>query len=168
MPALKALFEWVDTFPSSTVIREGTYWFPALLTVHVVSMCLFAGLVIMMDLRLFGIGNMRTPFSEVQRRLFPWQMTGITVNAITGFTLVYGQPMRYYGNIFFWMKVMILALAGINAMGFHLSTYHSVADWDSKSVMPFGAKLAAVASLALWAAVIACGRLMAYNWFNPT
>src|SRR5216684_5621238 len=114
MPALKTLFEWVDTFPSSTVIRESGFWFPFLLTVHVVSMCLFAGLIIMMDLRLFGIGNMRSPFSTIQRRLFPWQMTGITVNAITGFTLVYGQPMRYYGNIFFWMKVMILALAGIN------------------------------------------------------
>ena len=79
--ALKSLFLWVDTFPSSIWIREGTVAFPALLTVHVVSMCLFAGLVIMMDLRLLGVGNMRTPFSQVQRRLFPWQMLGITTNA---------------------------------------------------------------------------------------
>src|SRR5712691_291790 len=148
MPALKALFEWVDTFPSSTVIRESGFWFPALLTVHVVSMCLFAGLVIMMDLRLFGIGNMRSPFSDVQRRLFPWQMTGMTVNAITGLVLVYGQPMRYYSNVYFWIKAMMMALAGLNAVGFHLSTYHSVSTWDSKTALPFGAKLAAVVSLA--------------------
>src|SRR5579872_1552467 len=104
MDWLKALFVWVDTFPSSTVIRESTFWFPFLLTVHVVSMCLFAGLIIMMDLRLFGIGNMRTPFSVVQKRLFPWQMAGITINAITGLALVYGQPLRYYGNVYFWIK----------------------------------------------------------------
>jgi len=62
---------------------------------------------------------------------------------------------------------MMLTLAGINAVAFHFSTYESVAAWDSKPILPFGAKLAAVVSLALWAAVIACGRLMAYNWFNP-
>src|SRR5258708_821969 len=107
MPFLKALFTWVDTFPTSNAIREGAVWLPALLTVHAISMCLFAGLVIMMDLRMFGIGNMKTPFSEVQRRLFPWQMVGITVNAVTGLILVYQNPLRYYGNIFFWVKVMM-------------------------------------------------------------
>jgi hypothetical protein len=167
MPQLKALFEWVDTFPSSTTIRESVVWFPTLLTIHVVSMCLFAGLIIMMDLRLLGVGNMRTPFSTVQKRLFPWQAAGITINAITGLALVYGQPMRYYANVFFWIKAMMMGLAGINAMAFHFSTYESVAVWDSKTLLPFGAKLAAVVSLALWAAVIVCGRLIAYNWFNP-
>jgi uncharacterized protein DUF6644 len=167
MPQLKALFQWVDTFPSSTVIRESVLWFPLLLTIHVVSMCLFAGLVLMMDLRLLGVGNMRTPFSEVQRRLFPWQMVGITINAITGLALVYGQPMRYYANIFFWVKMVIMTLLAVNAAAFHVGTYQSVEQWDSKPVLPFGAKLAAIVSLALWPIVIAFGRLMAYNWFNP-
>ena len=167
MMPLRQLFMWVDTFPSSVALREGAVAFPLLLTIHVVSMCLFAGLIIMMDLRLFGIGNMRSPFSTIQRRLFPWQMTGITVNAITGFVLVYGQPLRYYSNVFFWIKAMMMTLAGINAVAFHFSTYESIAEWDMKTVLPRAAKLAAVVSLALWAAVIACGRLMAYNWFNP-
>src|SRR5437870_4544693 len=73
MMALRSLFLFVDTFPSSVTLRESAFWFPFLLTVHVVSMCLFAGLIIMMDLRLWGIGNLKTPFSQVQRRLFPWQ-----------------------------------------------------------------------------------------------
>ena len=165
--ALKSLFLWVDTFPSSIWIREGTVAFPALLTVHVVSMCLFAGLVIMMDLRLLGVGNLRTPFSQVQRRLFPWQMLGITTNAITGLVLVYGQPMRYWGNIFFWIKTVMMILAGANMLAFHNSTYHSIAKWDSDANLPFWAKTAAVVSLILWACVIMSGRLIAYNWFNP-
>jgi hypothetical protein len=167
MPWLKALFQYVDTFDSSTVIRESTYWFPALLTIHVVSMCLFAGLVLMMDLRLMGIGNMRTPFSEVQKRLFPWQMAGITINAITGLILVYGQPMRYYSNVFFWVKMVMMTFLAVNAAAFHVGTYRSVGEWDTKTILPFGAKLAALVSLALWPAVIVCGRLIAYNWFNP-
>lgn len=88
----------VSAFPSSIAIRESQYLYPWILTSHVVSMCLFAGLVLMMDLRLLGIGNMRTPFSQVQRTLFPWQMFGMTCSAITGLLLVYTQPMRFYSS----------------------------------------------------------------------
>jgi hypothetical protein len=68
---LRGAFEWVDTFPSSIAIRESQYVYPGLLTSHVVALMLFAGLILMMDLRLLGIGNMQTPFSQLQRRLFP-------------------------------------------------------------------------------------------------
>ena len=76
--------------------RESIYVYPAILTTHIVGMCVFAGLVIMMDLRLLGIGNNSTSISQIQRRLFPWQMVGLTISAITGLVLVYGQPMRFY------------------------------------------------------------------------
>ena len=165
MMDLRSFFEWVDTFPSSIVLRESAVWFPLLLTVHVVSMCLFAGLIIMMDLRLLGVGNLRTPFSQIQKRLFQWQATGFLINATTGGILLYSQPMRYYGNVFFWVKMMMMALAAVNAGAFHYSTYYSVAKWDVDSEMPFGAKMAAVMSLALWAFIIISGRLIAYNWF---
>ena len=166
MMALRSLFEWVDTFPSSIVLRESGFWFPFLLTVHVVSMCLFAGLILMMDLRLWGIGNMKTPFSEVQRRLFPWQVTGFLVNAATGGILLYSQPMRYYTNVYFWVKAVMMALAAVNAMAFHNSTYLSVGKWDMSARLPFGAKMAAVTSITLWVFVIMAGRLIAYNWFT--
>ena len=167
MTAMRTLFEWVNTFPSSIFLRESFFWFPALLTTHVVGMCLFAGLVIMMDLRLLGVGNLRTPFSQVQRRLFPWQVTGMVISATTGATLLYSQPMRYYDNVYFWVKMTMLVLAGVNAMAFHFSTYLSVVKWDTDVKMPSRAKMAAAVSLALWAFIIVSGRLMAYNWFEP-
>ncbi len=166
MAPLRILFEWVNTFPSSIAFRESQYMFPFTLTAHVVGMCVFAGLIVMMDLRLMGVANMRTPFSEVQKRLFPWQMVGMTLSAITGALLVYGQPMRYYANILFWTKVVMMGLAGVNALAFHRSTYHSVAAWDNSPAMPFGAKLAGALSIALWAGAVMSGRLVAYNWFN--
>jgi hypothetical protein len=109
MKPLQDLFQWVEAFPSSTAFRESVYVYPATLTTHIVSMCLFAGLIMMMDLRLLGIGHTRTPLSHVQRRLFPWQMVGFTVSALSGLILVYGQPMRFYNNIFFWMIAVIQA-----------------------------------------------------------
>jgi hypothetical protein len=163
---LRSWFEYVDAFPSSIAFRESLYGYPFLLTTHVISMCLFAGLVVMMDLRLVGIGNLRTPISEIQRRLFPWQMVGFTVNLITGALLFYGQPMRYYGKALYWTKMSLMILAGINALVFHLTTYRSVRDWDTDPVPPANARLAGYFGLFLWAGVVAFGRLTAYDWFT--
>ena len=163
---IRGLFEWADALPSSIALRESTYGYTALLTIHVVSMCVFAGLVIMMDLRLAGFGNKRTPISEIQKRLFPWQMLGMVGAAITGVLLFYGQPMRYYGKLFYWTKIALMILAGLNAMYFHLTTYRSVAEWDTADKPPFQSRVAGVVSLVLWAGVVVFGRLTAYDWFT--
>ena len=163
---LRSLFEWLDTFESSIAIRESQYVYPALLTSHVVALCWFAGLILMMDLRLLGIGNMQTPFSQLQRRLFPYQMVGMTFSAITGIALVYAQPMRFYLNVFFWVKMVMMALAGLNALAFHSLTYNSVSRWDRDPILPPAARLAGALGLALWVGVVVSGRLIAYNWFQ--
>ena len=80
---LHDLFFWVSEMENSIALRESQYVWPMFEVVHVVFMCLFAGLIVMMDLRLLGVGNMQTPFSQLQRRLFPWQMVGMAGAAMT-------------------------------------------------------------------------------------
>jgi hypothetical protein len=165
---LTSIRVWLDLlqeWPSSVAIREAQYGYTALLTSHVLSMCLFFGLVLMMDLRLMGVGNMRTPFSQLQRRLFPWQMAGMLVSAVSGAILIYGQPSRFYANIFFWVKMMMMVVAMVNALAFHRSAYHTVSLWDAGGIPPISAKLSGVLSIALWAGVVVTGRMIAYNWF---
>ena len=164
--SITSWLQWVETFPSSLAVAESLYGYPALLSVHVISMCLFAGLVLMMDLRLVGIGNRGTPFRQLQKRLFPWQMAGMVISTITGLTLVYAQPTRFSTNIFFLVKMVIMLLAAVNALAFHYSTYLSIDKWEGRPVLPFGAKFAGVLSVVLWVSVILSGRLIAYNWFE--
>jgi hypothetical protein len=159
-------FEWVDALPSSIAIRESVYGYPYLLTAHAVSMALFAGLIVMMDLRLLGFAFRRTPLSQVQRQLFPWQMFTMVLSAVTGAVLFYGQPLRYYGKVFFWVKMALMVVAGVNALVFHWTTYRSVAAWDSSIVPPRGARLAGAFSIAFWAGVVVFGRITAYNWMT--
>jgi hypothetical protein len=163
---IKSVFEAIQALPSSTAFRESLNGYPFTLTAHVISMCMFAGLIIMMDLRLAGFGFQKTPFSELQKRLFPWQMLGLVVSSVTGTVLFYGEPMRYYGKMLFWTKMALMLLAGVNALYFHLTTYRSVAKWDRDPMLPFGGRMAGVLSLVLWAGVIIFGRLTAYNWFT--
>ena len=77
----------------------------------------------MMDLRLLGIGNNSTSISQIQRRLFPWQMVGMAISAVSGLALVYAQPMRFYPNVFFWIKTVMMLVAGANVLAFHYGAY---------------------------------------------
>lgn len=165
--SLRALFEWLEAMPMSTALRESIYGYPILLTSHVVSMCLIAGLLIMMDLRLTGVGNLRTPVTHIQHRLFPWQMLGLAMSVVSGGLLFYGQPMRFYGNFWFWLKNLLLLAALVNAMYFHRTTYRTVAEWDTDAVPPTPARVAGALGLVLWAGVMVTGRMIAYSGLVP-
>jgi hypothetical protein len=74
--------------------------------------------------------------------------------------------VRYYGKLFFWMKMGVMVFAGLNALAFHLTAYRSVAAWDTDAKTPMAAKFAGIASIVLWAVVLMFGRLTAYEWLT--
>jgi hypothetical protein len=49
---------------------------------------------------------------------------------------------------------------------FHSRVYQRLPEWDQLRVTPRPARVAAVLSLVLWAAIIVAGRMIAYNWFD--
>lgn len=161
------LFEWMDAnLPGTYVLRDSIYGFSILLTAHVVAMCFFLGLILMMDLRLAGWGHRHTPISQMQRRLFPWQMVGFAFVALSGMLLFYSDPLRYYPKVYFWMKLGVMGLAGVNALAFHFTTYRSVAEWDTAPVPPPAVRLAGIVSIVTWSVVLIFGRLVAYEWLT--
>jgi len=164
---MRALFEWVDVMPSSIAWRESLNGYPMLLTLHVVSMGLVAGIIIFWDMRLAGMALGRVRVSHIYTRLFPWAFLGVALNAGSGLLMVYSQPMRYYPNFYFWFKNAFLLLAAVNAIYFHLNIYKTVEEWEDDPVAPFAARLAGVASLALWAGIIVTGRMIAYSGLVP-
>jgi hypothetical protein len=86
---------------------------------------------------------------------------------ISGVLLFYAIPLRTYHNVFFRAKAVFLLLAGLNAWLFHSGpTYRRLAEWDIAARTPRAAKLAGAFSLALWAAIVFSGRMIAYNWFD--
>src|SRR5712691_7780194 len=157
-PPFKGFFEWASMLPGSQYLREDApNFFGTFLTMHVLSMCLFLGLVFMMDLRLIGVAHRGTSVSQIQKRLFPWQFVGAIVMSISGFVLFYAQPVLYWGKGFFWVKMMVMPLAIANLLVFHFTTYRTVDRWDTAASPPFSAKLAGALSIVLWIAVLCFG-----------
>jgi len=159
-------FTWLEGLAWTTALRESPYGYPLLETAHVACIVVFAGLVIMMDLRLVGLAFTQAPLAHIQRRLFAWQMAFFVASTVTGILLFCVDPLRYYRNVLFLAKLTFLVLAGLNALAFHLKTYRRADGWDEDPQIIARARLAGAASLLLWSLTIVSGRLIPNNWFK--
>ena len=166
--SLFQLFEWLGNTPWSIAFHESRYAFLVVLTIHVLTLSVFVGTALMIDLRLLGVTMMRVPASQVIARLVPWSAAGLILMMTSGALLFYAAPLVRYQNVFFRMKMATLVLALLNAWLFHRTVYRRIADWDRDAVPPRAARLAGGLSLVLWVVIITAGRMMAYQdyWFN--
>ena len=166
--------EWLAETRGSIALHESLFMYPLVESVHVLALCLFIGMTVLLDFRLLGLGLRSVPLTDIHERLGPWLKIGFVIMVVTGFLLFYAIPVRSYQNIFFRVKVLMLIAAGINAWIFESGIYKRVAEWNFDVVTPKRARVAGAASLILWAGIIIAGRMIAYNWFdcdvtqNPT
>src|SRR5205814_7257281 len=134
--------------------------------VHVWTLCLFVGFAVMLDLRLLGVTLKRVPISQMTERILPWTKVAFVLMVTSGVLLFFAIPLRTYHNVFFRLKAVLLVLAALRSGVFHNGgMYRRLEEWDIASVTPRAAKLAGAFSLALWAAIVFSGRMIAYNWF---
>jgi hypothetical protein len=158
--------QWLAETHGSAALRESLYMYPLIESLHVLTLCLFVGMAVLLDLRLLGVVLPQVRASEMADRLLPWMKLGFAVMVMSGVTLFYAIPVRSYQNIFFRIKMIALVLAGLNAWLFQIGVRRRTAEWDLHPVPPRAARVAGAASLALWAVIIVSGRMIAYNWFD--
>ncbi len=163
---LDRFVEWLAISSGSIALRESEYAYALVESVHVLTLCLFVGFAVMLDLRLLGLAMRDVPVSKVASRLLPWTVVGFVVMVASGVLLFYAIPVRSYHSIFFRAKAILLVLAGVNAWVFHAGIWRRVGAWDLDPVTPRPARFAGAASLVLWTCIIFAGRLIAYNWFD--
>jgi|SRR5665213_155919 len=164
MTSLPEFCQWLQNTPWGTGIRESTWVFPIIEGTHTLAIALSVGTLLIVDLRLAGILMRREPVSQVSSQLMPWSVSGFAIMFVTGALLFMSQAAKAYGSVFFRIKVLLLVLAGINALVFELTLRRSIKTWDAAERPPIRARLAGALGIVLWAGVIAAGRTMAYNF----
>ena len=155
--------QWIFQTPLSVAVRESIWIYPILNVLHCAGILLVAGTIIVVDLRLLGLGMRRSPISSVVGQVLPWTLGGFGFMFITGSLLAWSEPVRLYHSFFFPWKLVFLAIAGANAFLFHYGVYRTVGAWDSSSLTPARARLAGVVSIVCWICVIATGRAIGYE-----
>ncbi len=164
---MRDLMLWLDGQQLSVALRESFLVWSALEATHIMTLMLFVGTIIMVDLRLLGVLFKNTPVSAIEKRILPLTMIGFAVLMITGVVLFYAKPLTYYNNMYFRLKLIVIALAMINIMVFHFRVQHGQAKWDNAEKPPMSARVIAGLSLSSWVIVVCLGRLIAYgDWFH--
>jgi hypothetical protein len=155
-----AFLVWLRASSVCTLIRESeSVWgYPTILFVHTLGMSMLVGFVVVIDLRLLGVGR-ALPLAPL-KRLMPLIWIGFWMNAISGTILFAIDGPAKIQNPAFPIKLALIACGIIIARVMERRLLNA-SDANSPNV-PIEAKLAAVASLALWAGAVTAGRLMAY------
>jgi hypothetical protein len=157
-----AFCQWLENSSWATAIHQSLWLFPMLETAHLFGIVSLVGATSALDLRLMGLTMKGEPVSRIAGRLLPWAWAGLTIQVVTGFCLFASEATRCFENKAFRIKMVMLILAGLNALIFHQTVYRRVATWDAAPATPLGAKFAGCCSILLWFGIVAAGRWIAF------
>lgn len=126
---------------------------------HVLGIALLIGSILPLDLRLAGAFP-RTPLPAIAPMLRLMALTGLSLAVITGFALFTANPGEYVTNPAFRIKLLLLALAVLNAALVTRST--AWAQVLSGASPPPALRLMAVLSAILWLSTLLAGRWIGF------
>jgi len=131
-----------------------TRWlFGLVLIVHFFSLCFCTGTIVLLDLRVLGIGGRRKVLTALAEQFRPWIWIGFGLAVLSGFLLFAPEAADYAGVTPFRLKMLILLAAVILTFAMQ----RTFANGDSSAAIPTGAKILAVVSILLWLGAILIG-----------
>jgi hypothetical protein len=160
---LTALMEWLQATSLAMFIHEKKWAFTSIEVIHVIAISTVIGSIALVDLRLLGIAPAKRPFTQLARDVLPLTWVAFALAAITGSLLFISQAVAYFTTATFWIKMSIMALAGINMLIFEFRTVRGVHEWDLKQTPPPQARLAGGISLACWLLIFFFGRVTGFT-----
>jgi len=154
--------QWLEQSPVGASVRQSMWLFPILECLHLLGMTALLGVIGTFDLRLLGWVLRRLPLAQMAKKLLPWAWAGFSAQVVTGALLFASEAVKLSTNPAFRIKLLLIGLAGTNALIFHAMNRRTLPAWDERSALPIRAKLAGLASLLLWAGVVVAGRMIGF------
>jgi hypothetical protein len=153
---LKPFFDWFQTLAFSHAFRESVWMFAVIEASHLLALAVFAGAILMVDLRLLGTGLKDRPLAQVARDAQPWLIGSIIGLLVTGVPMIMGNGEKYYFSSYFWQKMVVLIVAFI----YMATIRRSLLRADESRTSPIWRKAVGLGSLALWVFVAMWGRFI--------
>lgn len=159
---LLELCQWLESTQLGETFLGSRYLYPLVQGIHLLGLALSVGLIIVTDLRLIGAFQRRVPVADILQQLRPWLLTGFILTFTSGALLFWPVAATLYFSTIFRIKLLLIVLAGINALVFELRLGRHVAEWGNAPVLPRSARFAGWTSLGFWVIAVVLGRLIAY------
>src|SRR4051812_22632637 len=154
------MIEWLAASPLSQLLGAHKWITPALQTVHILAIAALMASVLVVDLRLLGVGGEAGTLRQVTGRYIGWVWRALVVLALSGALLVVGEPARELANWVFLLKMgMVTTAAGLTALA--QRPVRRAAEASPQRRPAWSPAFAAI-SLVLWVGVVLAGRWIAY------
>ena len=147
----------VENWPISWEIG-GTWLFPFIESIHVITIAMVVGSILFVDLRLLGLAAMRYSIRDLSRELVPWTWGAFVLSTITGLGMFITRAASHVLNPAFQWKMILLLLAGANMAWFHFRIYRHPDRQPATAAPALQLKIAGALSLLLWSGVVLAGR----------
>jgi hypothetical protein len=161
MAAAHPILEWIKYTPIGVFVRDSVWAFPALQSLHFIGMTMLVGVVGAIDLRVLGVAR-GLPIHPLHR-LLPVAFTGFGINFVTGIFFFCHDPYVYAFNSSFRLKMLLILVAGLNALWFQLGVFIDVDKWGPGIEASRLAKVISALSIIIWFGVIMAGRFIAFT-----
>jgi len=157
MSLLFALQSWSGWAPF-VFIRDSKYGMPAVQSFHLMGLTILLTTVLLLDLRLVGLGMRDYGLSWLAQQLKPWTLGALAVVFTSGLLMFLATPGKYLGSHPFRLKMALLCLALL----FHFGVLRRFTAADSAARSRRVNVLVACLSLTLWFGVGWAGRAIAF------
>ena len=157
--SLLTFFQWCEASGIGETIRKSSWLFPVIEAIHLLGLGVIGGAVLVVDLRLLGLGLKRQSAAQLTRDAQPWLVGSLVLMIITGGLLFLSEAIKCYYHDAFWFKMSCLFLAIV----FTFTIQRKVTMGDETRVSPIWSKVVAVVSVLLWAGVGIGGRWIGFS-----
>ena len=156
--SLKPFFEWSDKIWLGQAI-SGTIWaFPVIETIHILALTMMFGAIVIIDLRMLGLGMKKQPVMVLAKNLEPYMTWGLVIMLTTGYMLFTSEAMKCFVNDGFKFKMAVLFPAII----FQFTLFRWITHKDENNRPTLLGALVALLSLTLWFGVGVGGRAIGF------
>ncbi len=153
------LFQWFYATPIAETIRNSTWLFPVIEAFHLLGLGLTVGSVLLVELRLLGVGLSRQPVAQLAASAEPLLIGGLTLSFLTGIPLFLSESIKAYYSFAFWIKMISLFLALL----FTFTIRRRLTRTDLTAERPRLGRAMAIVSLSLWFGVAWGGRWIGFS-----
>src|SRR6185436_7734622 len=92
-------------------ISASSWAFAVTESMHLLALAVIGGAVLVVDLRLLGLGLRSQSAAQLARDAQPWFVGSLIVMLVTGVMLFASEPIKCYYSTPFWVKMTSLLLA---------------------------------------------------------
>ncbi len=159
MTAIFPFFQWIDGSGIGHAIRDSLWLFPVIEAFHLLGLAVIGGAILIVNMRLLGLGLRRHPASQIARDVRPFMLGSLAVMLVSGFFLFSSEAVKCYEHDAFWFKMACLALA----IFVTFAVQGKAIELDDRKGGNAWSKLIAVVAVLLWTGVGVGGRWIGFS-----